>query len=51
MVNEDGTDKYVTYDGGEVGLKSVIYIMSNYGKQIIEEFFPGVGVVEVTNYR
>ena len=51
MVNEDGTDKYVTSDGGEAGLKSVIYIMSNYGKQIIEEFFPGVGTVEVTNYK
>ncbi len=50
MTNEDGSDKYETNDGGETGLKSVIYIMSNYGKQIIEEFFPGIGVVEVTNY-
>lgn len=50
MVNEDGTDKYLTNDGGETGLKSVIYIMSNYGKQIIEEYFPGIGTVAVTNY-
>lgn len=48
MENEDGTDKYITDDGGETGLKSVIYIMSNYGKQIIEEYFPGIGSVEVT---
>ena len=48
IVNEDGTDKYITDNGGETGLKSVIYIMSNYGKQIIEEFFPNVGEVEVT---
>lgn len=50
MVNEDGTDKYLTNDGGETGLKSVIYIMSNYGKQIIEEYFEGIGTVSVTNY-
>lgn len=50
MINEDGTDKYLTNDGGETGLKSVIYIMSNYGKQIIEEYFPGIGTVAVTNY-
>ena len=51
MVNEDGTDKYITDNGGETGLKSVIYIMSNYGKQIIEEFFPTIGAVEVTKYN
>ena len=50
MVNEDGTDKYLTNDGGETGLKAVIYIMSNYGKQIIEEYFEGIGTVAVTNY-
>jgi len=50
MVNEDGSDKYETFDGGETGLKSVIYIMSNYGKQIIEEYFAGIGTVSVTNY-
>lgn len=50
MVNEDGSDKYETFDGGETGLKSVIYIMSNYGKQIIEEYFEGIGTVSVTNY-
>jgi len=50
MVNEDGTDKYETNDGGETGLKSVIYIMSNYGKQIIEEYFSNIGTVEVTSY-
>jgi len=50
MVNEDGTDKYLTNDGGETGLKSVIYIMSNYGKQIIEEYFEEIGTVAVTNY-
>jgi len=48
MIKEDGTDKYITDNGGETGLKSVVYIMSNYGKQIIEEFFPNVGEVEVT---
>ena len=48
IVNEDGTDKYITDNGGETGLKSVIYIMSNYGKQIIEEYFPTIGEVEVT---
>ena len=48
IVNEDGTDKYITDNGGETGLKSVIYIMSNYGKQIIEEFFPTIGEVKVT---
>jgi len=48
IVNEDGTDKYITDNGGKTGLKSVIYIMSNYGKQIIEEFFPTIGEVEVT---
>jgi len=48
MIKEDGTDKYITDNGGEAGLKSVVYIMSNYGKQIIEEFFPNVGEVEVT---
>ena len=48
MIKEDGTDKYITDNGGETGLKSVVYIMSNYGKQIIEEFFPNVGGVEVT---
>lgn len=48
MIKEDGTDKYITDNGGETGLKSVIYIMSNYGKQIIEEFFPTIGEVEVT---
>lgn len=50
MVNEDGSDKYETFDGGETGLKSVIYIMSNYGKQIIEEYFSEIGTVSVTNY-
>lgn len=48
VVNDDGTDKYITSDGGETGLKATIYIMSNYGKQIIEEYFPGIGTVEVT---
>tara|TARA_B100000768_G_C11195544_1_gene339312 strand:+ start:326 stop:721 length:396 start_codon:yes stop_codon:yes gene_type:complete len=48
MIKEDGTDKYITDNGGETGLKSVIYIMSNYGKQIIEEYFPTIGEVEVT---
>tara|TARA_R110002050_G_C8885271_1_gene509105 strand:+ start:882 stop:1280 length:399 start_codon:yes stop_codon:yes gene_type:complete len=50
MVNEDGSDKYLTSDGGETGLKAVIYIMSNYGKQIIEEYFAEIGTVAVTNY-
>lgn len=49
MVKEDGTDKYETFDGNETGLKSVIYIMSNFSKQIIEEFFPEIGIVKVTN--
>ena len=48
VVNDDGTDKYITFDGGETGLKATIYIMSNYGKQIIEEYFAGIGTVEVT---
>lgn len=50
MEDENGDDKYVVSNGGEEGLKSVIYIMSNYGKQIIEEYFPGIGVVAVTSY-
>ena len=48
VVDEEGNDKYLTFDGGETGLKSTIYIMSNYGKQIIEEYFPNIGTVEVT---
>lgn len=48
VVNDDGTDKYITNDGGETGLKATIYIMSNYGKQIIEEYFAEIGTVEVT---
>jgi len=51
MIKEDGTDKYITDNGGETGLKSVIYIMSNYGKQIIEEYFPNIGEVEVTELK
>ena len=50
MVNEDGSDKYETFGGDETGLKSVIYTMSNYGKQIIEEYFSEIGTVSVTNY-
>jgi len=48
MENEDGSDKYVYSDGGKTGLSALHYAMSNYGKQIIEEFFPSVGSVEVT---
>tara|TARA_B110000444_G_C18796393_1_gene575105 strand:+ start:817 stop:1230 length:414 start_codon:yes stop_codon:yes gene_type:complete len=48
VVNDDGTDKYVTSNGGQTGLKSTIYVMSNYSKQIIEEYFPNIGTVEVT---
>lgn len=48
MINSDGSDKYITDEGGNTGLKAVIYIMSNYGKQIIEEYFPEIGNVEVT---
>ena len=48
MQNEDGTDKYIYSDGGKSGLEALHYMMSNYGKQIIEEFFPNIGSVEVT---
>ena len=48
MENEDGSDKYEYSDGGKTGLSALHYAMSNYGKQIIEEFFPSVGSVEVT---
>jgi hypothetical protein len=48
MENEDGSDKYTYSDGGKTGLSALHYAMSNYGKQIIEEFFPSVGSVEVT---
>lgn len=48
MEKEDGTDKYIYSEGGKVGLKALHYMMSNYGKQIIEEFFPNVGDVEIT---
>lgn len=47
MEDEDG-DKYTYSSGSKRGLKGLHYMMSNYGKQIIEEFFPGVGAVEVT---
>lgn len=48
MENEDGSDKYTYSDGAKTGLEAIHYVMSNYGKQIIEEFFPSVGSVEVT---
>ncbi len=50
LVNEEGLkeDKYTYSDGGKTGLQAIHYVMSNYGKQIIEEFFPSVGTVEVT---
>ena len=48
MEKEDGSDKYVYSDGGKSGLKALHYMMSNYGKQIIEEYFPTIGTVEVT---
>tara|TARA_R110001606_G_scaffold155474_2_gene297720 strand:- start:261 stop:656 length:396 start_codon:yes stop_codon:yes gene_type:complete len=48
MQNEDGDDKYIYSDGGKIGLEALHYMMSNYGKQIIEEFFPNIGNVEVT---
>ena len=48
MENEDGSDKYTYSDGEKTGLSALHYTMSNYGKQIIEEFFPSVGSVEVT---
>ena len=48
MKNEDGSDKYTYYDGGKNGLEALHYTMSNYGKEIIEDFFPNIGTVEVT---
>ena len=48
MQNEDGSDKYVYSDDGKTGLSALHYAMSNYGKQIIEEFFPSIGNVEVS---
>ena len=48
MENEDGSDKYIYSDGGKAGLKALHYVMSNYGKQIIEEYFSTIGTVEVT---
>jgi len=48
MENEDGSDKYTYSDGGKTGLSAIHYVMSNYGKQIIEEFFPSAGSVEIT---
>jgi len=47
MENENG-DKYTYSEGGKTGLEALHYMMSNYGKQIIEEYFSTIGVVEVT---
>ena len=48
MENEDGSDKYTYSEGGKTGLSALHYVMSNYGKQIIEEYFSTIGAVEVT---
>ena len=48
METETGSDKYAYSDGSKAGLKALHYMMSNYGKQIIEEYFPTIGTVEVT---
>ena len=51
MVNTaTGADKYTTSDGGinPLCLDSLIYIISNYDKQIIEEYFPAIGIVTVS---
>tara|TARA_R110000796_G_scaffold60642_9_gene140333 strand:- start:19459 stop:19920 length:462 start_codon:yes stop_codon:yes gene_type:complete len=49
MVNQTtGAQYYPTNDGGQSDLDVDIFRMSNRGKQIIERFFPSIGVVEVT---
>lgn len=49
MVNQTtGAEYYPTDDGGQSGLYIDIFRMSNRGKQVIERFFPSIGVVEVT---
>jgi len=48
MKNEDGSEKYTYSDGGRTGLNALHYVMSNYSKQIIEEYHPTIGIVEIT---
>ena len=48
MENEDGYEKYEYSDGEKTGLSALHYAMSNYGKQIIEEYFSTIGIVEIT---